>query len=628
LSLSPSKFLANYFDPARISSSKPSHPASAAWNKFARLPHWISVNLSALFDDVVGLPRPFGNVAASLFGWKEAECLYNSLLSGRKDEPLTKRLLRHLSVTYRLGESDLQQIPREGPVVIVANHPFGILEGAVLATVLARVRPDVRILANGILSTIPEIRDLLIPVETMTKTTPHGNVQPMRESIRFLQSGGCLIVFPAGEVSHFQWHKRAVTDSTWNSGTVRIIETLSRTGVSVSTVPIYISGSNSVIFQTLGLLHPKVRTILLARELVNKRNRLVELRIGGAIPSKKLLEISTPEEQMDYLRWRTYLLANRPGYKANILKPLHRASRSVRPIQAAVPMGLLATEIESLGKDACLARAGGLTVHLAPGHLIPKTLEEIGRLREVAFRAAGEGTGKPADLDRFDDHYLHLFAWKSSNNEIVGAYRLAGTDATRDLYTATLFKYGDAFLKRIGPALELGRSFVRLEYQKGFAPLLALWKGIGAYIARHPHYKILFGAVSISNRYQAISRELMVTFLEREASLKNWMGLISQRAQFRTRRAELPKAGVGLEDLSDVVSDLEPSREGIPVLLRQYLKLGGKLLGFNVDPEFSDALDGLILVDLTKTEPRLLERYLGRTEASQFLAYQRGTNEL
>ena len=585
------------------------------------------MNLSTLFDDVVVLPRPIGSVAASLFGWREAERLYKSLLPASKDEPLTERLLHRLSVTYRLAERDLQQIPREGPVVIVANHPFGILEGAVLSTALARIRPDIRILANGILSAMPEVRDLLIPVDAMTKAATQRNVQPLRDSIRFLRSGGCLVVFPAGEVSHFQWRKRAVTDSTWHSAVVRIIETLSHAGVFISTVPIYISGSNSLLFQTLGLLHPKVRTMLLARELVNKRDQLVELRIGGSIPSKKLLEISTPEERIEYLRWRTYLLANRPGYKANTSIPLQRAIRSVRPIRAAVPAELLASEVESLGNDACLAQTGGLSVYLAPGHLIPNILGEIGRLREVAFRAAGEGTGKPSDRDRFDNHYLHLFAWDGSKNEIVGAYRLAGTDQTQDLYTATLFKYGDAFLKRMGPALELGRSFVRLEYQKGFSPLLALWKGIGAYVARNPRYKVLFGAVSISNRYQTISRELMVTFLERHASLNGWMGLISQRNPFGKYCAAFPTFGADLDDLSDVVSDLEPSREGIPVLLRQYLKLGGKLLGFNVDPEFSDALDGLILVDLTKTESRLLERYLGKPEASRFLAYQRGTNE-
>jgi putative hemolysin len=239
----------------------------------------------------------------------------------------------------------------------------------------------------------------------------------------------------------------------------------------------------------------------------------------------------------------------------------------------------------------------------------------------------GEGTGKPTDIDGFDAHYLHLFVWNAAKREIVGAYRLAGTDVTRDLYTATLFQYTGDFLDKLGPALELGRSFVRPEYQKGFAPLLALWKGIGAYVARNPRYKMLFGAVSISNRYQAVSRELMVAFLERRTSLHEWASLISGRNPFKRRYGKPlpPPQGFDLEDLSDCVADLEPTRTGVPVLLRQYLKLGGKLLGFNLDPEFSDALDGLIVVDLTKTEPRLLERYLGRAEAAEFLRHQKGT---
>jgi len=172
----------------------------------------------------------------------------------------------------------------------------------------------------------------------------------------------------------------------------------------------------------------------------------------------------------------------------------------------------------------------------------------------------------------------------------------------------------------------LGRSFVREEYQKGFAPLLLLWKGIGKYIAKNPRYRTLFGPVSISNDYQALSRELMVSFLEKHASLRDWVGLVRHRHAFRRQQPELrlPDSGFDVEDLSEVVSDIEPNRAGIPVLLRQYLKLGGKLLGFNVDPEFSNALDGLILVDLTRTEPKLLQRYLGAAEAAAFLQFQKG----
>jgi putative hemolysin len=293
----------------------------------------------------------------------------------------------------------------------------------------------------------------------------------------------------------------------------------------------------------------------------------------------------------------------------------------------AVDRNILVSEVAALTREQLLFQAGDLEVYVTPAHAIPAVLEEIGRLRELTFRAVGEGTGKSTDVDDFDARYLHLFVWNAAKQEIVGAYRLAGTDVTDDLYTATLFKYTGDFLDKLGPALELGRSFVRPEYQRGFAPLLALWKGIGAYVAQNPRYKTLFGPVSISNQYQAVSRELMVAFLERRASLHEWAGLISGRNPFRRRsgKALPPAKGFDLEALSDCVADLEPTRTGVPVLLRQYLKLGGKLLGFNLDPEFSDALDGLIVVDLTKTEPRLLERYLGKAEAQEFLKHQKGT---
>lgn len=578
------------------------------------------MNLTALLDDIVAVPRPIRGAIAHLLGFGEADALYSSLRSTNA-QAIPERLLQELCITYRLGDRDLQQIPRKGPVVVVANHPFGILEGAVLAAVLAQVRPDVRFLANDILSAVPEIRDLLIPVDPIGT---RSNFSGLRRSLEFLEGGGCLVVFPAGEVSSLRWRDRAVTDPEWHTSVARMVEALSRRNVAASVVPVFISGSNSILFQALGLIHPRLRTMLLARELLNKRDRRVELRIGSAIAGKKLLEIPTARERTEYLRWRTYLLANRPGYKPLTAAPLrtrlHRSSQAVP--DAAEPASLRA-EIESLNGEHLLTKAGGLDVYLAPANLIPSVLQEIGRLRELTFRAVGEGTGKPLDVDRFDEHYLHLFAWNAAKSELVGAYRLAGTDQTRDLYTATLFNYGDAFLDRTGPALELGRSFVRMEYQKGFAPLLALWKGIGAYIARNPRYKILFGPVSISNQYQAVSRELMVNFLERHASMRDLVNLISHRNPFRRRTQG---CCLDVEDLSDAVSDLEPSRAGIPVLLRQYLKLGGKLLGFNVDPEFSDALDGLILVDLTKTEPKLLERYLGKPEAQELLKYQKGTH--
>lgn len=589
------------------------------------------MNLTAILDDVIAIPAPVRGLAARILGLKRVNALMAAVRPASEVRSLPERVLSQLAITYRVGERDLQQIPRNGAVVIVANHPYGILEGAVLAALLPRIRPDVRFLGNELLSVIPEIKDLLIPVDALSgKPAKQRNSTRLRRAIEFLQTGGCLVVFPAGEVSHFQFRERAVLDSTWHTAVARMVETVSRAGTAVSLVPVYISGSNSALFQTIGLIHAKLRTMLLVRELLNKRNRLVELRIGSAIASKKLLEIPTPKERTEYLRWRTYLLAARPAYKAKTSLPLRRWGRQ-RPMQAVTSAGnpaLLAEEVAALSRNQLLTQTADLEVYVASAPAIPRVLQEIGRLREHTFRRVGEGTGRPVDVDRFDEEYLHLFAWKPASSEVVGAYRLAGTDMIRDLYTRTLFNYDDSFLDGIGPALELGRSFVRAEYQRGFAPLLALWKGIGAYVARNPQYRVLFGPVSISNQYQAISRELMVTFLERYSALQGWMNLVSTPNPLRKRHgtAALPAASLDVEDLSDIVSDLEPTRIGIPVLLRQYLKLGGRLLGFSVDPEFSDALDGLIVVDLTKTDPRLLERYLGKAEASEFLKYQKGSH--
>jgi putative hemolysin len=553
------------------------------------------------------------------------------------ETPLAERLLKHLEITERVSQNDLERIPRHGPVLVVVNHPFGILEGAVLLTLITRLRSDVKFLANGILEAIPEIRNLLIPVDPLGgEKVARNSHTGVRNAVEFLAAGGLLVIFPAGEVSHFQWKERSITDPKWNPAIARMLAIASRGAQGISVIPVYVEGSNSLLFQAAGLVHPRLRTVMLGRELLNKRRATVEVRIGNPVAAEKLLAIPSEEERTEYLRWRTYLLAARHEYKPKTALPFVRAGARLADLKpVAPPRGVAAMEREVAGLPACgrLATSGELSAYLARAEEIPAVLREIGRLRELTFRAAGEGTGKSIDLDTFDSHYLHLFIWNESKREIVGAYRLAGTDAVRGkfgirgLYTGTLFKYGDEFLDLMGPALELGRSFVRIEYQRGFAPLLLLWKGIGKFVALNPHYKTLFGPVSISNQYHSISRQLMVSFLERHASLKGWAGLVSTRNPFRPRDKQpqaFPSAAFDLDDLSAVVSDLESGDTGVPVLLRQYLKLGGKLLGFNVDPQFADALDGLIVVDLTKTEPKLLDRYLGKHEAAQFLAFHRG----
>jgi putative hemolysin len=581
------------------------------------------------------VPRPLEDLLGRVLGIDEIARTYDSLRAMGEHRSIADQLLDFLAVTYTTSEIDLAHIPKTGPAIVTVNHPFGILEGAILASLLGQVRPDVRILANGILTALPEVREMVIPVDPISgRSAVAGNGRGLRASLKHLRNNGMLVIFPAGEVSHFRWKDRAVSDTEWNSTVARIVRI-----AHVPVVPAHVQGANGLMFQIAGMAHPGFRTALLGRELLNKRGRRIEVRIGAPIPPEKLLAMSTPREQTDYLRWRTYLLASREPFKPHTAVPLFRRRKMAvnsEPIAAPLPAAEVAAEIAALPSDCLLSRSGDLEAYLAQAIHIPTVLGELGRLREITFRAAGEGTGKRLDLDEFDSHYLHLFVWNTRKQELVGAYRLARTDIVRSqfgvrgLYTASLFRYGDPFLDRLGPALELGRSFVRQEYQRGFAPLLLLWKGIGAYIARNPQYKTLFGPVSISNQYQAVSRELMVSFLERYASLRDWAGLVRNRRALGERlltganRPVFPDSGFDVEDLSALVGDIEQRHAGVPVLLRQYLRLGGKLLGFNVDPKFANALDGLILVDLTKTEPKLLERYLGKTEAAAVLNFQGG----
>jgi putative hemolysin len=260
-------------------------------------------------------------------------------------------------------------------------------------------------------------------------------------------------------------------------------------------------------------------------------------------------------------------------------------------------------------------------------------IREVGRLRELTFRRAGEGTGKGIDLDRFDRYYTHLVLWNKLQREVVGSYRLGLTTeilphfGIRGLYTNTLFRYQSKFFKSIGPAIELGRSFVRPEYQKQYAPLLALWKGLARYVGLHPRFAVLFGAVSISARYNRFSRELIFRFFQGRSEQHGLTSLIAPRRPFHPRPV-LPAIGNGfcrsirnLDHLADPIADIESDGKGIPILIKHYSKLGGRMLSFNLDREFSNVLDGLVLVDLRRSDPALLGRYMGGGELTSFRKY-------
>jgi putative hemolysin len=564
---------------------------------------------------------------------------YADIARMRDKRPFPDKVLDRLNVTYDLAAEDIPRlmIPT-GPVIVVANHPFGGIEGIILASILRSMRCDVKFMANYLLASIPEVREMLIAVDPFKKeSSVRDNFKPVRESIRWIMRGGMLVVFPAGEVSHFDAQKGTVTDPPWNPTIARIIR---KTGAPV--LPLFFQGTNSAAFHMAGMVHPLLRTAMLPNELFNKDRGTIQVRAGDLIPFAKLKAFEHDDDMTAYLRLRTYILAHRGGktevssIAAFIRKAKHDTFGTIMPPQDPYVM---AEEIRRLSPSQTLVESNDHVVLQAEADQIPHLLLEIGRLREIAFRSVGEGTGLAVDLDRFDHSYVHLFIWSREKNEVVGAYRLGKTDeilrqkGARGLYTSTLFRYKQGFFQRLGSALELGRSFIRLEYQKSFTPLLLLWKGIGRFVVDNPQYKTLFGPVSISDEYQALSRQFLVSYLKMTRYRSDMAGFVKPKKPFPAKSlkgwdidAAVRLLKDDVENVSELISCVESDRKGVPILLKQYLKLGGEIAGFNVDAAFGNVLDGLIIVDLTKTDPRKLERYLGRDGARQFLGYHRAVS--
>jgi len=547
-----------------------------------------------------------------------------------------ENLLAEMRVELRVDAADQARIPASGPVVVVANHPYGVLDGAILTVLLTRVRPDVKVLTNLLLSGFPELEQHCIFVDPFqTDRSAESNRRPVRQALSWLQQGGMLAMFPAGEVSHWQMPAAQILDREWNDMAVRLIR---RSGASA--MPVYFSGHNSVGFQLLGMVHPRLRTAFLLQEFLQQEGKTVEVRVGSEISLDTIAAIEDDHQAIEYLRWRTYLLAQRHKPRPSPLTAMRSklVPKLQEPVAAAIPQDLAAEEVEGLPTDRCLAQNGDLAVYLGTAREIPRLLQEIGRARELTFREVGEGTGKSLDLDRFDDYYWHLVLWHKSKRELVGAYRAGNTEeiltkhGISGLYTSTLFRYDEEVFRKLGPALELGRSFVRPEYQRQYTPLLLLWKGIARMVAMRPEIPVLFGAVSISNNYCKASREMIYRFFEARMQDDELAGLIEPRRPFRPVRLRpwdcrgMCQALRGLDELSQPITDVEADGKGLPILLRQYAKIGGRLISFNVDRKFSNVLDGLVVVDLRQTDPAALERYMGREAAAKFREQHAGVH--
>lgn len=556
----------------------------------------------------IGLPRARGLAwAASLFdaatGLRALESRYRLRPQALAPAGFVRYSLSALGIGHRLTAGRIEDIPAAGPLLVVANHPYGVAEGLALAEIFLQRRADVRFLANTLLRAIPEFAPLVVPVDVFKSGV---NGASIRAALRHLREGGVLIVFPSGEVSRFDWRSRQIADPPWSP----TVAALARRG-GARVLPVFVEGRPRLRSLAAGTLNARLRTALLARDLLAMRGRTLGLRLGACVEPRELERIPQAA-QTDYLRVLTYSLgAERPS-----APPV----RVLAPLAARAPAERLAAEVAALG-DCCLLQAGEFEVYLAAAPRLPALLDEIGRLREASFRLLQEGSGLARDLDRFDPHYEHLFVWHPQRREIVGAYRFGFTGAivpragVEGLYTRTLFRYDARLLAQTGPAIELGRSFVAPAWQKSFQPLRLLWGGIAAVLARRPEIRYLFGPVSISPSYSPAARRLIAETLSVHHADPRLAALIEPLHPLPERRQPAEHRNVisALADprlLSRVISRVG-NGPGLPVLLRHYLELNGRFAGFNVDEAFGGTLDGLVFVRVAGIPPRTLEHFMG-----------------
>lgn len=505
--------------------------------------------------------------------------------------------LDFLQTRYRVDAADLARIPASGRLLIVANHPSGALDALALLDAVGQVRRDVRIVANDLLSALQPLQPLLLPVRILGGRASAGDLQAIAEALRAEQ---CVIVFPAGEVSRLGL--RGVRDGRWHKGFVRLARD---SGAPV--LPVRIIARNSALFYGASALFKPAATALLAREMFARRRRPLSLHVGKPM-------------QPDFGAGANAVVADvrRSLYALGRGRDAHQQQLPAAADRAALAAAVGQLQLLGSTSDGKQIRIGRL-----PADSL--LMQELGRERERTFRAVGEGTGLACDIDPFDASYQQIVLWDAQQRRIAGGYRLMSgaralaSQGLAGLYTASLFRYADDAIGRLAQGIELGRSFVCPEYWNSRS-LDYLWQGIGAYLQRHPNVRYLFGPVSISAALPLAAREQLVAYYQRYYGADD--GLADSMRPFRYFAAPPDFEGMDAATAFEVLrNNLAALGAGVPVLYKQYTDLcepgGARFLAFGVDPAFSDAIDGLIEVDLQRLLPRKRKRYLQAHTAGQ-----------
>ena len=560
-----------------------------------------------------------GWVLMQLLGMGQINKVYKKI-SSKQGLDFINAIIEELNIDLELPESDLQRIPEQGPFITVSNHPLGGVDGVLLLKILGQRRPDYKVLSSFILKNIPQLEDAIIHINS----SDSQNISGLKNALTYLSQGHGLGLFPAGEVSIYK-NGKLVVDKTWDKQVLKLLYK-----AKVPIIPIYFQGRNSRLFYLLSRIHPMLRTAKLPSEAISDMKRTIKVRIGKPITPKMQEGFANYDMLGEFIRKKTYILAKtleKKTLKDKIIQPA-KVSKKLKPVIVPVPTEKLLEDLKNIKeKGDLLFEKKDYVAFLSDAKDMPHILQEIGRLREITFRAVGEGTGKAIDLDKYDKYYKHLILWDQKEQQLVGAYRMGlGRDifekyGIKGFYLSELFTFDPELYEMMHKSIEMGRAFIVKSYQQKPFPLFLLWRGIVHTTLRYPDHEYLIGPVSISDKFTHFSKSLIIEFMKSYFYDAYTAQFVRPNKAFKVRLKETDKtfifdsAAENLVKFDKLIDELEPENLKIPVLLKKYIKQNARLIAFNVDPDFNNAIDGLMYIKISDLPEETVKPVLEEFEA-------------
>jgi putative hemolysin len=522
-----------------------------------------------------------------------------------KDVEFLNAILDELHIKFEIPEEDFKRLPKDGAYITISNHPLGGIDGILLLKLMLEKEPNFKIIANFLLHRIEPMKQYIMPVNPFENhKDAKSSVIGIKETLRHLSDGKPLGMFPAGEVSTYKDGK-LVVDKAWEEGAIKVIRK-----AQVPVVPIYFHAKNSRLFYLLSKIGETLRTAKLPSELFTQKHRVIKVRVGKPISVAEQNDHGTIEEYSEFLRKKTYMLANSFNEDHKLLTvPNLKSPKSPKKIVTPANQEKMVEEVANLRKTDCrFFQSKNYEVFFAEAKSIPNVLHEIGRLREITFREIGEGTNESIDLDKYDTYYRHMFLWDETSKKVAGAYRMGlGSEifpvyGMEGFYLNDLFRFESELHDMMKSSIEMGRAFIVKEYQQKPMPLFLLWRGIIHTTLRYPEHKFLLGGVSISNQFTDFSKSLMIEFMKSNYYDPYIAQYVHPKKEFKVKLKDADKdfifdeAEADLNKFDKIIDELEPGNLRLPVLIKKYIKQNARLVAFNVDPLFNNAIDGLMYI--------------------------------